>query len=99
MIKIQKIYSSDQILCGLEIKGHANYEEYGKDIVCAAVSSIITGGFNAFKKDEIDKINLEEGYAKVILKEGAQDSKVVLNTILIQLETIEESYPKNIKIK
>ena len=24
------------------IKGHANYDKYGKDIVCASVSSIIT---------------------------------------------------------
>ena len=26
----------------ITILGHANYDEYGKDIVCAAVSSVVT---------------------------------------------------------
>ena len=31
----------------IEIKGHANYDDYGKDIVCASVSSIVITTINA----------------------------------------------------
>ena len=50
MIRVKKIFTKDE-LCGLEIKGHANSDEHGKDLVCAGVYSIITGGFNALVKD------------------------------------------------
>lgn len=39
MIEITIDHNKTQ--CSIEIKGHANYAEKGKDIVCASVSSII----------------------------------------------------------
>ena len=97
MIKVS-IISSGEIVNGLEVKGHANFAEHGKDLVCAGVSCIITGGFNALNKEDVEEISLEEGYAKVIVKPGSKSIEV-LNVILIQLQTIQESYPKFIKIK
>ena len=98
MIRVKKIFTKNE-LCGLEIKGHANSDDHGKDLVCAGVSSIITGGFNALVKDEIEEITLEEGYAKVVVKSDANYSRIVLDVMLTQLLTIEESYPQNINIK
>lgn len=86
-------------MCGLEIKGHACSSEPGKDLICAGVSSIVTGGFNALKKDEISSITLEEGYAKVELTNDSTYSNLVLEVILVQLQTIEVSYPQYIDIK
>ena len=97
MIRVKKIFTKDE-LTGLEIKGHANSNEHGKDLVCAGVSCIITGGFNALNKEDIEEIILEEGYAKVIVNPESK-SVDVINVILIQLQTIQESYPKFIKIK
>lgn len=97
MIKVS-IISSGEIVNGLEVKGHANFAEHGKDLVCAGVSCIITGGFNALSKEDIEEITLEEGYAKVIVKPESK-SVDVINVILIQLQTVQESYPKFIKIK
>ena len=31
----------------ISIVGHANYDEYGKDIVCAAVSSVVITSIEA----------------------------------------------------
>ena len=98
MIKVTRLYSKD-VLQGLEVQGHANSDEYGKDLVCAGVSSILTGGFNSFYKDEIEEITLEEGYAKVIINANSERASIILGVIETQLLTIEESYPKNIKIK
>ena len=71
----------------------------GKDLICAGVSSIVTGGFNALDPSEIETVALEEGYAEVKLIPGSEKSKTVLEVILVQLETIAESYPQFIRIK
>ena len=97
MIRVS-IISSGEIVNGLEVKGHANFAEHGKDLVCAGVSCIITGGFNALNKEDVEEITLEEGYAKVVVKPESKSIDVI-NVILIQLQTIQESYPKFIKIK
>lgn len=97
MIQVNVI-SHDGKPYGLEVKGHAGFAESGQDLICAGVSSIVTGGFNAFNKDDIEIVTLESGYAKVILKEQSESLKV-LDVIIIQLQTIQESYPKYIKIK
>lgn len=97
MVRVS-ILSKNEIVYGLEVKGHADFATSGQDLVCAGVSCIITGGFNALNKEDIESITLEEGYAKVILKPESESLKV-LNTIIIQLQTIQESYSKYIQIK
>jgi uncharacterized protein YsxB (DUF464 family) len=84
----------------LTVSGHANYDEYGKDIVCAGVSAIVTGGINALEPHikNIEIIN-ESNKLGVIVIESNEVIQVILNTMLIQLETIENSYKKYIKIK
>lgn len=96
MIKVNLIKVNDQVI-GIEVTGHSNSAPYGKDLICAAVSAIVTGGFNAFNEEDIDSCLLEEGYAKVVVK--SSNGLVILNTIIVQLKTIEVSYPKFIKIK
>lgn len=95
MIKVNLIKQDD--LYGIEVKGHADYDIKGKDLVCAAVSAIITGGFNAFSDNQIKEIVLDEGYAKAIINPG--DGNIILQTIIVQLKTIEKEYPQFIKIK
>lgn len=84
----------------LEVSGHANYANIGKDIVCAGVSSIIVGGINALEdyKDNIKIINANDVLG-VEIKQSNQNIQIILKTILIQLETIQDSYGKYIKIK
>ena len=96
MIKVHLIKKDDQYI-SLEVVGHANYAEHGQDLVCAAVSAIVTGGFNAFNENDINECSLKEGYASVNVI--SQRGLVILETIIVQLKTIENQYPKNIKIK
>ena len=83
----------------LTVSGHANYDKYGKDIVCAGVSAVVTGGINALEPHikNIEIIN-ESNKLGVIVIESNEVIQVILNTMLIQLETIENSYKKYIKI-
>ena len=46
MIKI-KTYLKDDKVIKISIRGHANYKDYGNDIVCASISSIAICTVNA----------------------------------------------------
>lgn len=99
MIKV-KINYKDNFVKGFKISGHANYDEYGKDIVCASVSSIVITSINmALSLDETsvkasDKSGLIEAS---IIKQDEIINKVFINMINM-LEELEKDYSKNIKI-
>ena len=97
-IVIKRDVSSQKII-SIEVKGHANSAEYGKDLICAAVSTVMTGGMNALKDKEYD-FKLEEGhiYVKALDIPSDYDS-VVLKTMEVQLMTIEESNHKYVQIE
>lgn len=100
MIKI-KVVKLDQIIHSIEITGHANADECGKDLVCASVSSISIGILNALDEMAKDTCLIECSgnriYIEVILQ--SELAQTILNVGLIQLKTIEESYGKNVKIE
>lgn len=84
----------------ITISGHALYDEYGKDIVCASVSSIITTSINAILMLEDDSISYEEEKNKIIIKtkkETKITKKLILNMINL-LKELEQTYPKNISV-
>ena len=100
MIKVViKTDESTKKITSIEVKGHADSAPHGKDLVCAAVSAILTGGFNALKDKEYD-FKLDEGHSYVKALDIPSDyDAVVLRTIQVQLQTIEESYKEFIKIE
>lgn len=98
MIKI-KIKYIDQKFASLKVSGHANSDEYGKDLVCAAVSATLTGGFNALRNPKDFKIILEEGNALLEANKIISDhDEVVIETIVTGLKSIEENDPKFVKV-
>ena len=100
MIKITINHASNGQVNFLEIKGHAKSASYGQDLVCAAVSSVITGGFNNLNGHKNYELKLDEGYAlfKSVVPLDAHD-ETVIETIICGLNTIKESNPEFIQIK
>ena len=84
----------------LEVKGHAKSAEQGQDLVCAGVSSVLTGGLNNLENPKDFDIILDEGYSYVeALKSISSHDEVVMETIITGLKTIEECHSKFIQIK
>ena len=84
----------------LEVKGHANSAPHGEDLVCAGVSSVLTGGLNNLQNPKDFDIVLDEGYSLVkVINSISSHDEVVMETIITGLKTIEESYSKFIQIK
>ena len=82
------------------LKGHAEYDDYGKDIVCAGVSSILTTTVNAILSFDKNSISIEDknDFVLTVLKKDEITTKLIQNMIHLLFE-LQESYPKNIKIR
>ena len=84
----------------ITIKGHAGYDDKGKDIVCASVSSIVITTINGIieiDKDAIDYSDLDNEIIIRKLKEDEIVNKLIKNMILL-LESLEKDYKEYIKI-
>ncbi len=92
MIKVEIDYNG-KFLAGLKVKGHADSAPYGKDLVCAAVTIMLTGAANALEDDaENFDITLEEGNASFMPKGPiSEHDNTVLETLILQLKTLEVS--------
>lgn len=100
MIKV-KISYKDNLVKQIIITGHACYSECGKDIVCSAVSSIVTTTVNAilmFDENYICYLNLKDKFVIDIKVNNEIVDKIITNMINM-LNEIEEDYPKNIKLR
>ncbi|MGM9873507.1 MAG: ribosomal-processing cysteine protease Prp [Bacilli bacterium] len=96
MIRIKIIKDK---LFTLEVKGHANYDEIGKDIVCAGVSAVICGGFNSIENSKGFEMIMDEGYSLLKAKEPISlHDEIVIETMINGLKNIAKSYPKNVTI-
>lgn len=83
------------------IKGHALYDDFGKDIVCSSVSSIVITSLNAiisFDKDAIYYEYLNDGLLLEIKKHD-NITLTLIDNMLELLIKLSKDYPKNIQVK
>ena len=100
MIRITLIQKENEIE-QIKLKGHAMYDDYGKDIVCAGVSSILTTTVNAILKFSKEAITFEDQNDEFVLTINQKDEitkKLIANMVELFYE-LEDSYPKNITIR
>ena len=85
----------------ITVKGHALYDDYGKDIVCASVSSIVTTTVNGILSFNDNAINYEvsEGLVKIDILSKDETTKKLLDNMVSLLEDLSIDYPKNIKVE
>ena len=84
----------------ITIKGHAGYDESGKDIVCAALSSIVITSINAIIRIDNEAIDYEDknGIKVEVLKHDNIIDSLIDNLIELLIE-LKEKYPKYIEIR
>ena len=97
--------SKKTVINSLEVFGHSDYAEYGKDIVCSAISGIVQGMFNAIVKMCINesfdiKLKSEDKIQALIIVKNINDKKLqlLLKALYYQLVTVQLQFPKYIGI-
>ncbi|HAU50922.1 MAG: ribosomal-processing cysteine protease Prp [Saccharofermentanaceae bacterium] len=88
-------------ILGFSSEGHAGYEEEGKDIICASISTLFTTAVNALEeqlswKDFYMVTGNESNFCEVWTPEGITDKEretanVILKTIIRGILDVEES--------
>lgn len=83
------------------IKGHSGYEELGKDIVCAAVSSISITTVNALISIDEDCIDYtsNDGFLNINIKKHSDIIDKLIDNMISLLKELEEKYKENIEIR
>ncbi len=89
-------------IVSLTASGHALFAPSGKDLVCAAVSSILTGALNALDEEyrEQTELVLNPKTNRISIQVLCSDSSLqsCLRFLHNQLKTVQERYPKHIRI-
>lgn len=84
----------------ITIKGHAGYEEFGKDIVCASVTSIATTTINAIIRLDKEAIEYkaDDGLINIVIKKHSDLVDTLILNMTELLKELEKDYKKYIKI-
>ena len=102
MVEIEIKKSNSNQIERITMCGHADYDVHGQDIVCAGASAVVFGSTNALFELTEGKVSVEQdpngGYFKIDILEFDERAELILNSMIISLQTIEESYQEYIKL-
>lgn len=97
--------SPDRRICGFRVEGHAEYDEAGRDIVCAGVSAVTVGTVNAVEAltgmeppARMVKGWLSAEFPRLRNKEAEDRMQVILESMIVMLKTMEQSYAEYIAV-
>jgi len=99
MILVKVSYYNNS-LHKIVVSGHAMYDEYGKDIVCSAVSTCVITTINGILEIQKDAIFVEEKNNQIVIEVKQKDNITLklLNNMIEMLKSLESQYPKNIRL-
>ena len=99
MIKINVIKNNDAVE-KISILGHAGYDIYGKDIVCASVSGIVITTVNAILRFDDKALTYDQlkDDLEITINTHSSVTDTLINNMLELLKELEKNYKKNIKI-
>jgi uncharacterized protein len=88
-----------------KISGHAFFADRGKDIVCAGASAVSVGAINAVHAltGVTPEIEQGDGFLRCVVPDRLPEDinekvQVLLEGMIVSLQTIEEEYGEHIKI-
>ena len=85
----------------IELHGHSGYDIVGKDIVCSAVSSIVTTTINGILSINSDalKYSYKNDIMTIEIINRDDICDKLINNMIDLLKDLSKDYPKNIIVK
>ena len=93
---IEITFHSDGIL----IRGHAEYAEEGKDIVCAGITALtqtLVESMESLSEDTI-KYDISPGMATIYYRDLSERSQTLVDSFFIGVSMIASEFPENVRI-
>lgn len=99
MININLLINKKDEIVGFEIEGHANYDEYGKDLVCSAVTILAYSCVNSLDK-YADDVNFSDNeiIMTVSISSPNRDTDVIFDYFKTGIETLLGNYSSYVKL-
>ena len=95
----------DDRITGFSVSGHSGYSEAGKDIVCAAISAVVTMAEATINEvcGAKAKVRVKEEDARVTLTlptscDEEETVQAVLSGMMLTLISLKEDYPDYIEV-
>ncbi|NLC48043.1 MAG: ribosomal-processing cysteine protease Prp [Tenericutes bacterium] len=99
MIKVF-IKKNNNIIDTIKCQGHAGYDDYGKDIVCASFSTMIITTINAILKIDKEAISYTDNNDLTIVNIKKDNiTNKLLENLINMIKELKDKYNKNIVIK
>ncbi len=101
MIQITISRTSTGRISACTIEGHADYDEPGYDIICAAVSAISCTAIVGLQEvsKTVGQYENRIGYALIRPYVDDEGGQVILETMVLGLSEISRQYPAFVNIK
>lgn len=99
---------SSRKIVSFSMSGHADFAEHGQDLVCAGASAVVFGAINAVeavaKIKPVLELSDDGGYLHfefpdVFDQPAFQKAQLLLEGMVVSLETIERDYQAYLQIK
>lgn len=94
---INVLFKTNSYIKFFSVNGHANSDEYGSDLVCAGVSSIVFGLVNTLDKNMVN-IQINKNEVKIIVNKKDKKTQIILEALYISLKTMEKKNKKYLRI-
>lgn len=84
----------------ITVSGHAEYAEHGRDIVCAAISTLTQVFIASVEELTAARIKyaVSGGEADIDLQESTERAQVLLDSFLLGCRMIADEYPDNVRV-
>ena len=100
-----EFFTADERITGFSVSGHSGYAEAGKDIVCAAISAVVTMA-EATINDVCGakaKVRVKDEQARITLTlptscDEEETVQAVLAGMMVTLLSLQEDYPDFIEV-
>ena len=100
-----EFFTEDERITGFSVSGHSGYAEAGQDIVCAAISAVVTMA-EATINDVCGakaKVRVKEADNRITLTlptscDEEESVQAVLAGMMLTLISFAEEYPDNIEV-
>ena len=94
MIKVDK--TNDLII----ISGHAGYDEQGKDIICAGISTLVYTFIYSVEDLTDDEItyDINDGISIIKIKDLTKNSQILLSSFIYGCRLIADNYPDYVQV-
>lgn len=100
-IKVTSVPYIKEKIARVQIEGHANYAEHGKDIVCSSVSVIVQHTIQACELIKVAmNVTMEEGKVDVFISNLVdREGQLLWQSAVNTFRQIAEQYPDYVKLE